>query len=684
MGFPCHKFNTRFPVLFSAFCFLLTAFLACPAPLCAAAQTRQPFVDCSYMSKVFGEQRHYRLFVPPDYDTSHKGYPVIYYFHGHSDRYTLEDYDQGKDTVPKIAAFVATHPVIVVAVDGYLARDYQGFYGGTPWDVMKGGGDYDFGPYFRELVTYIDATYRTLTSRRFRATSGLSMGGFMSLYLSARYPDLIGSASAFNPGPEFYVGDKGRRVLWRPKDHVANHTHTMVRLIRASGDYISQYTEETRDAYARADDVDFEFRQDEYHRHWATSISETFEFHMRAFDRSDLDNVPTTWSHDDAYSDFTVWGYHIKSLGNDPAITCLEDVTQGGLRVTSRQWAPDGPPAATRRITITTAPFYEPGVDYQLLDYDLTTHKTSKQALRTADGRLTITTDGAGHQFSFAGPGATTQPPVLLPVTTRDMLRLPAVQAVALPIRIYNPRDVPMTNVKAVLSSEYATVQVLNGEVTMPEIGAGAAVDLSSDLHVRFTAGDGYFARTRLKLDLTYDGYHEVEQNIDVLVIPEDIPPPMEVRILDGRMAVLNVFRQKGNQGGGASIPRQVTEGKGNGNGVLEPGEEASIWVHLHQGMDPFDKNNWYRAKIYTDSPWVTEVGDLEEQKQLEWTSGMERTSVIRLSPDTPHGTHIPLLLDNESWSFWWTPDVRFGVEKLYQARQFHTHHLHRLNLVVP
>ena len=62
----------------------------------------------------------------------------------------------------------------------------------------------------------------------------------------------------------------------------------------------------------------------------------------------------------------------------------------------------------------------------------------------------------------------------------------------------------------------------------------------------------------------------------------------------------------------------------------------------------------------------------------------MERTSVIRLSLHTPHGTHIPLLLDNESWSFWWTPDVRYGVEKLYQAFQFHTHHLHEYELVVP
>jgi len=148
----------------------------------------QPFYDRTHFSKIFGEERHYRILLPPDYESATKRYPVIYYFHGHSDRYTLEKYDDGTDTIPKMADFVAHHDAIVVSVDGYVARDYTGFYGGTPWDVMKDGGDYDFGEYFKEFVSYVDATYRTLTDRGHRATSGLSMGGFMSLWLSARYP----------------------------------------------------------------------------------------------------------------------------------------------------------------------------------------------------------------------------------------------------------------------------------------------------------------------------------------------------------------------------------------------------------------------------------------------------------------------------------------------------------------
>jgi hypothetical protein len=159
-------------------------------------------------------------------------------------------------------------------------------------------------------------------------------------------------------------------------------------------------------------------------------------------------------------------------------------------------------------------------------------------------------------------------------------------------------------------------------------------------------------------------------------VQPDPLPQPAEVVVLDGRTKTFPVFRQTGNQGGGASVERTVTEGKGNGNGILEPGEEATIWVKRVQGLDPFDKNNWCRAKVYADSPWLTEVADIQEEKQREWTGAQNRTSLVRLSLDVPAQAEIPLVLDCESWSFAFTPDVRYGKEPLYQAFQLHKHHL--------
>ena len=637
----------------------------------------QPFYDRTHESKIFGEARHYRIFLPSGYETSSKHYPVLYYFHGSGDRYTLEKYDKGLDTVPKISAFVAAHDLIVVAADGYIAKEYSGFYGGRPYDVDRDGGDYDFGRYFLELTHHIDSTYRTLTSRRYRATSGLSMGGFMSFYLSARYPDLIGSASAFNPGPEFYVGEKGRRTLWRPKDHTVSHEKTMVRLVRASGDYISQYHEETRGAYAMTPGVDFEYRQDEYHRHWATSISETFDFHVAAFANPALDTLPVEWSYASGFREFSVWGYSVAADTAEPATLYLEHVTQGGLRIRTRRWAPDGPPAACGSLDLTTAPLYQPGASYRVFDYDLAQSKTNVLDVPAdGGGRIHLHLNCNGHETGFVGPGTGAGAPILLPVTDKDVLRPLPGQLLSLPVRLFNPRGKPLRNVSAELTSAYPTVEVLRNGAKYKEIAAGQTADFSSVFQVRFIAGEGDFSHARLELKLTSDNSGETKQNVDVLVAPANLPSASEVVILDGRTKTFPVFQQKGNQGGGASMERTVTEGSGNSNGLLEPGERVTIWVKLHQGLDPFDKNNWCRAKVYTDSRWLTEIADIQEAKGREWTSAQNRTSLLSLSSATPSGTEISAILDCESWSFHYTPDVRYGKELLYQAFQFHKHHL--------
>lgn len=649
------------------------------------------FRDETFDSSIFGGLRHYRIFLPANYDAVSTRYPVIYYLHGHSDRYTLEDYDRGEDTVPKICRFVATYAVIVVGVDGYVSRDYAGFYGGDPYDVRRPGGEFDFGKYFLEQVATIDANYRTLTSRRYRATSGLSMGGFMSLYLSARYPQIIGSCSAFNPGPEFYVGEKGRRSLWRPKDYVLSFQHTPVRLVRASGDYISQYTEETRAAFAATPSVDFEFRQDEYDRHWATSIAETFDFHMRAFADPALDSTPTHWNYASAFDRFDAWGYHVQADIAGPAMIYLQHVSQAGMRITTRQWAPDGPPAVCTQLNVTTADLYRGGATYQVYDLSLKEDRTTtKNLVADSQGRLHLTTDCSGHEFGFSGERINAvQPAVLLPVTTHDHLRPLPGQPLTLPIRIWNPGAAALKNLHVELSSDYPTVQVLHGTADVPELKSGQMLDLTSRFLVQFTAGDGDFARARLNLNASAASVKgkpesaDLHTYFDVLVAPSNLAPPLAVAVLDGRTKTFPTFFQ-GVHGGGTSVPRTVTEGKGNGDGDLEPGEQATVWLQVTQGLDPFDKGNWCRAKVYTDSPWITETADLQEDKGREWTSAQNRTSVIALNPATPKGTEVHAILDCETYSYTFTPDVRYGTQPLYQSYQFHRHQLYLWTWKVP
>jgi hypothetical protein len=430
--------------------------------------------------------------------------------------------------------------------------------------------------------------------------------------------------------------------------------------------------------------VDYEYRRDEYHRHWATSIDETFAFHLRCFDRADADRLPEVWDHADACNRFSVWDYQIEADGAEAGIVYLKDVTASGMWLTTRRWAPDGPAQPQRQIRITTAPRYRPNQRYLLSDLSLASQTTARHEIRAdMQGRLVWETDGGGYHIQIAGPDLKPGGPVLLPVAAGDRLRIWPAKVQQLPLRVYNPSTESLKNVRVEVSSDYATIEWISREATFAELAPGQIVDLGNQLQLRATAGAGDFAVTGLRVKLACAEHPVSETPLDVLVIPEGLSASLSYHILDGRTLTLPVFRQKGNQGGGGSVSRQITEGIGNGNGRLEPGEAATIWVQLAQGCDPFDKGNWYRTKVYCESAWIEEVEDLQEGKQLEWTGAMERTSMVRLSAETPPGSVIELLLDNESWSFAYTPDVRFGREPLYQAFQRHKHHLHRLELPV-
>jgi hypothetical protein len=153
--------------------------------------------------------------------------------------------------------------------------------------------------------------------------------------------------------------------------------------------------------------------------------------------------------------------------------------------------------------------------------------------------------------------------------------------------------------------------------------------------------------------------------------------------VLDGRSAEFDIFRQGGNQGGGFIRKRTIVEGEGNGNGITEPGEEVTIWVRTAQGLDPLDKNTWHRTKVFTCDPYITVTKDIAQSKELEWTSVKDHTSAVKIAKNCPSGHTARLYLKNESYSYVWKPDYRYGEQLLYQAFQFHRNHIHSYELGV-
>ena len=217
-------------------------------------------VDSHHYSDVFAETRHFRVFLPPGYfENQNKRYPVIYFFHGWSQRYfgssnPYGDFDKGKENGgDNIANFVSQHDVIVVKADGYNRSPDEPYYV-RPYNVSPVETYRQFPIYFPELVEHIDAQYRSIADREHRGISGLSMGGFMTFWIAGKYPHLVSAAGSFCGSPEFEVGPKDFPVEYRHLDMYKNYGGMNVRLHYGDKDFIRGYHRDLNRVWTRVMD----------------------------------------------------------------------------------------------------------------------------------------------------------------------------------------------------------------------------------------------------------------------------------------------------------------------------------------------------------------------------------------------------------------------------------------------
>ncbi|MDB5718730.1 MAG: putative esterase [Sphingomonas bacterium] len=119
-----------------------------------------------------------------------KRYPVVYFLHGFfskAERYM----DAAKVVDAANAAEAAGHEMIIVLPDSYT-RHAGSMYSSSPTTG-------DFETFVaRDLVNYIDAHYRTIARRESRGLSGHSMGGYGTLKIGMKYPQVFSSLYAMS------------------------------------------------------------------------------------------------------------------------------------------------------------------------------------------------------------------------------------------------------------------------------------------------------------------------------------------------------------------------------------------------------------------------------------------------------------------------------------------------------
>ncbi|MEX0290723.1 MAG: alpha/beta hydrolase [Flavobacteriaceae bacterium] len=151
--------------------------------------------NLSMTSKILKSERKYAIYLPPDYETSNRSYPVLYLLHGAGDDQTgwVQFGEVLRITDNAIKDGSAT-PMIIVMPDANTGK--RGYF-----NSIDGQWRYeDF--FFEELMPYVEDKYRIKSEKRYRAVAGLSMGGGGSFMYALHRPDLFSSACPLSA----YVG----------------------------------------------------------------------------------------------------------------------------------------------------------------------------------------------------------------------------------------------------------------------------------------------------------------------------------------------------------------------------------------------------------------------------------------------------------------------------------------------
>ncbi len=146
-------------------------------------------------SKILKMDRKFAIYLPADYETSQRSYPVLYLLHGSGDDQSgWIQFGEVKNITDKAIREGKCTAMIIVMPDGNTGQ--RGYF-----NSPKGDWNYeDF--FFQELMPYVEKTYRTRTDKRYRAIAGLSMGGGGSFIYALHHPELFSAACPLSA----YVG----------------------------------------------------------------------------------------------------------------------------------------------------------------------------------------------------------------------------------------------------------------------------------------------------------------------------------------------------------------------------------------------------------------------------------------------------------------------------------------------
>ncbi|HTE09288.1 MAG TPA: alpha/beta hydrolase-fold protein [Flavitalea sp.] len=252
-------------------------------------------------SKILNMDRKYAVYLPPDYATSNRKYPVLYLLHGSGDDQTgWVQFGEVLTIADKAILEGSATAMVIVMPDADSGK--RGYF-----NDISGKWNYeDF--FFKELIPEIEKKYRVKTDKQYRAVAGLSMGGGGSFMYALHHPEMFSSACPLSA----YIGplslEEARKRMSKENAKVSNadltaytKQHNAIDLIKAMPDSTKKavrwYIDCGDDDFLyegnslvhiemRKREIEHEYRVRDGGHHWTywrTALPSVLEFVSQAF-----------------------------------------------------------------------------------------------------------------------------------------------------------------------------------------------------------------------------------------------------------------------------------------------------------------------------------------------------------------------------------------------------------------
>jgi predicted alpha/beta superfamily hydrolase len=164
------------------------------------------------------------LYLPPDYYTSTKTYPVLYMQDGQNlfDNATSFAGEWQVDETLNTLFNAGDYGAIVVGIDnggGARLDEYSPWYNAEYNEGGSGGAYMLF--IYETLKPYIDANFRTKPQPQFNALIGSSMGALISVYGACTFPEQFEKVGVFSPA-FWFAGNNLNNYILNDVDNIGN------------------------------------------------------------------------------------------------------------------------------------------------------------------------------------------------------------------------------------------------------------------------------------------------------------------------------------------------------------------------------------------------------------------------------------------------------------------------------